>query len=184
MGIVLELAAALIFIICMCFLLYWGLCWKQGDCAFRIYTGKMTPLTVEQMELGTVVFSTTVPIRNIGKQNGTLMDVFSRVYLPGEQYNKVDTHILTMDINSPREDNYWEAVIVPKKETITLQIKLFITGKSGNILRDLDGIPDIPVDVIYQAVGRSDWYYAKERIYLTSDEMRMALYNFTAGGRP
>ena len=169
MGIVLELAAALIFIICMCFLLYWGLCWKQGDCAFRIYTGKMTPLTVEQMELGTVVFSTTVPIRNIGKQNGTLMDVFSRVYLPCEQYNKVDTHILTMDINSPREDNYWEAVIVPKKETITLQIKLFITGKSGNI---------------YQAVGRSDWYYAKERIYLTSDEMRMALYNFTAGGRP
>lgn len=43
-------------------------------------------------------------------------------------------------------------------------IKLAIKGKSGNILRDLEDFPDMPMDIIYQVVARSDYYYAKQEL--------------------
>ena len=62
-------------------------------------------------------------------------------------------------------------------------IKLAIKGKSGNILRDLENFPDMPMDIIYQVVARSDYYYAKTRITLTSEDLRTALYQYTSGVR-
>lgn len=176
---ILEILAVIIFLICLMFVLYWILCWKQGDCEFRIYTRRLTPFVVDHMDLGSVTVKAELPIRNIGKQNGTLMDVFARTYLPQEQFNKVGVHALVMDENRQRDDDYWEALIVEKGHEVNLIIKVTLTGKSGNILRDVEGIPDIPMDIIYQAVGRSDWYYAKERIYLNSDNLRNALYEYT-----
>ena len=38
------------------------------------------------------------------------------------------------------------------------------------------------MDIIWQAVGRSDWAYEKARIRLEQDDLRDALYNYTAGG--
>ena len=62
-------------------------------------------------------------------------------------------------------------------------IKLEIKGKSGNILRDLEDFPDMPMDIIYQVVARSDYYYAKTRVTLTSEDLRTALYQYTSGVR-
>ena len=108
------------------------------------------------------------------------MDAFVRTYLPAEQYDKaVVTAVLTA-ADAPREDNYWQAFIMEKKRPKTFLIKIKIEGKSGNILRDLEDFPDMEMDIIYQVVARSDYYYDKTRVVLTSEDLQTALYRYTS----
>lgn len=178
-----KIIAGLILLMCLGFLAYWFIAWKQGNCAFVLQKGKRSPYTVDFMDLTHAVLTCTVPIRNEGKQNGTIMDAFVRPYMPEEQYDKVSVRALLMDTARPREDDYWEALIVEPKRTVELRVKIFLTAKGGSILQDLEHFPDMAMDVIYQVVGRSDWAYEKGRIYLTQDELRDALYDYTAGVR-
>ena len=82
-----------------------------------------------------------------------------------------------------RDDGYWQAFIMEIQKPKVFLIKLAIKGKSGNILRDLEDFPDMPMDIIYQVVARSDYYYAKTRVTLTSEDLRTALYQYTSGVR-
>mgnify|MGYP001534967098 CR=1 FL=1 len=155
---ILKIIGICIFLVCLGFLAYWGMALLKGDCSLRMLKGKMTPLKVEDMDRESVVLSFTIPIVNTGRQIGTIMDAFVRTYLPFEQYDKASV-------------------------TVTLTAADTIKGKSGNILRDLENFPDMPMDIIYQVVARSDYYYAKTRITLTSEDLRTALYQYTSGVR-
>lgn len=178
-----KVVAAIIFLICLGFIAYWLIALKQGNCDFRVLKGKKSKFKIEFMDLRKVILFCTVPIKNEGRQNGTLMDVFARPYLPQEQYDKADVRVLLMDTKRPREDDYWEALIVEPGKSVELKVKVILTAKSGNILNDLETFPDMAMDVIFQTVGRSDWQYEKSRIHLTKEELRDALYKHTAGGR-
>ncbi len=180
--IVTKVLAILIALVCLGFLGYWFVAWRQGDCDFRLLRGKKSPFRVVFIDMKRVVLTCTVPVKNVGRQNGTIMDAFVRAYLPEEQYNKASVQAILYDTNRPREDNYWEALIVEPGKTVEFTLKLTLVSKSGNILRDLEEFPDMALDVIYQIVGRSDWIYEKGRIHLTAEELRDALYENRNGG--
>lgn len=175
-----KIAAGIIFLICLGFIVYWAVVRWQGDCHFQVMKKRRTPFAVHSISLHQVELSCTVPIQNTGKQAGTLMDVFLRTYLPGEQYQEAAVFSRLTDADKPRDDGYWESCIVNPGVEKTLLLVIRLEGKSGNILRDLESFPDMPLDIIYQVVGRSDWYYAKSRIELTAEELRQALYRHTA----
>lgn len=175
-----KIITILIGLICLGFIVYWAICFIQGDCKFYINKNKMSPIKVESMSDNHALLTFTVPITNKGKQNGTIMDAFIRTYVPFEQYDEAFFSTLLTDKEMPRHDGYWQACIVSKGASKKLLCKIIIQGKSGNILRDLETIPDIPLEIIYQAVGRSDYYYEKEMINITSEEIRTAVYSYTS----
>lgn len=178
-----KVIAGILLLICLGFLGYWLVAKKQGNCEFRLLRAKKTDFKVDHMDLSKAVLSCTVPVKNVGRQNGTIMDAFARPYLPQEQFDKVKVRALLMDVDRPREDDYWEAYIVEVGKSVELKIQLTLIGKSGNILRDAEDFPDMAIDVIYQTVGRTDWAYEKGRIWLTAEELQTALYEKRAGGR-
>ena len=153
---ILKIIGICIFLVCLGFLAYWGMALLKGDCSLRI---------------------------NTGRQIGTIMDAFVRTYLPFEQYDKASVTVTLTAADTPRDDGYWQAFIMEIRKPKVFLIKLAIKGKSGNILRDLENFPDMPMDIIYQVVARSDYYYAKTRITLTSEDLRTALYQYTSGVR-
>ena len=175
-----KILAVIILLICLGFIAYWAIAIIKGDCVLKVMKSKRTPFHVESMDMKSVTLSCTLPIKNVGKQLGTIMDAFVRTYLPFEQYDeaRITAHLTDNDV--PRDDDYWQAYIVDpgksKKFLITLEIK----GKGDNILRDLETFPEIAMDIIYQVVARSDYYYAKTRIILTKEELRNALYEYTS----
>lgn len=177
---VIKIITAVIGLICLGFIAYWIMAFIQGDCKFHIEKNKMSSLKVDSMSDNHVLFTFTVPIVNKGRQNGTIMDAFMRLYVPFEQYNEAFLSTLLTVKDLPRNDGYWQACIIPKGSHKTLVCKIIMQGKSGNILRDLETIPDIPLEIIYQAVGRSDYYYEKEMIHIKSEEMRSAVYSYTS----
>ena len=104
-----------------------------------------------------------------------------RTYLPYEQYDKAVVSATLTAADDPRDDNYWQAFIMEIRKPKVFLIKIKLDGKSGNILRDLEDFPDMAMDVIYQVVARSDYYYDKTRIVLTSEDLQTALYQYTSG---
>ncbi len=183
LSVIINITAAVILLVCLGFIAYWLVAAKQGDCEFRLLKGKKTPFKVDSMDSRRAELSCTVPIKNVGRQNGTIMDAFARPYMPQEQYDRVNVRALLMDMARPRTDDYWEALIVERGRTVELRVQLTLEAKEGGILKALEEFPDMPLDVIYQTVGRSDWAYEKGRIWLTEDELREALYEYTAGHR-
>lgn len=181
--IVSKLIAAIILLLCLGFIAYWIVAAKQGNCDFHVLKGKKSSYKVDFLDLRRLVLSCTVPIKNEGRQNGTIIDAFVRPYLPQEQYDKAEVRGLLMDTKRPRDDDYWEALIVEPGKSVELKVKLLFTAKSGNILDDLEDFPDMAMDILYETVGRSDWRYEKSRIHLTKEELRNALYKHTAGGK-
>lgn len=173
----------LIFLVCLGFVVYWTIAFIKGDCHLKVLKTKMSPLQVEKMEMGSVTLSYTLPIINVGKQIGTIMDAFVRTYLPYEQYDGATVSATLTAADEPRDDNYWQAFIMQIRKPKVFLIRIKLDGKSGNILRDLEDFPDMAMDVIYQVVARSDYYYDKTRIVLTSEDLQTALYQYTSGVR-
>ena len=180
MLLVFNVLAVIVLIICLGFIAYWAVAVIKGDCVLRMQKAKQSPLTVVSMDRRHVTLSFTIPIRNVGKQLGTIMDAFVRVYLPFEQYDqaRVTGHLTDFDV--PRDDDYWQAFIVDPGKEKEFLITLDIEGKGDSILRDLETLPEFGLDIIYQVVARSDYYYAKTRILITREEVQNALYEYTA----
>ena len=67
----------------------------QGEGHFTFDISQRTPLKVVRGNAQGIELSCRLPFRNDGKQFGALIDVFTRHYLPREQYDalEIDTNI-------------------------------------------------------------------------------------------
>lgn len=121
-----------------------------------------------------VTLRTQAVLRNVGREQGTVMDCFARAYLPQEQCAGVRADVLVMAEDALRYDNYWEARLVPAKTNVSLRIELtlMLTGEPAPAW---ESIPEIPVDLFYQVYGRSDYTYEKTRFYCLPAERERAL---------
>jgi len=170
-----EFLAVLLILVLGAVVAVWLYIANQGDASFKFIVDQRTDFTLKALTKDTAVFSTTVPFVNNGTQDGTLMDVFPRHFLPCEQFDAVDTDTrLTLD-SANRTDGYWEANIVPKGTGGSIILTVKFTAKSGDIIAALKNMVDMPIDIIYQVVARSPWYLAKTRLIMTADEIHKAL---------
>lgn len=147
----------------------------QGDAEMDFLTAQRTEFKLDSLTPDTAVFSCKVPFVNKGTQDGTIMDCYPRHLMPKEYYDKLDIRSrLTLDSN-PREDGYWEAFIVFKTTGDSIVLTLQFTAKDGDIAAGLAGLPDMPVDIVYQVVARADWYITKQTLNVSAGELKKAL---------
>lgn len=147
----------------------------QGDADFRFAVKKRTPLVMEYQDRTKAVFYTDIPYKNVGKQLGTIMDCFPRPQLPCELYDACRVHAWLTNSNRERTDGYWEAYIVDVGAKGYIRLRLEFMTDNGSIEQALATFPDMPVDIIYQGVSRSEWYLSKVRTTITGKEVRQAL---------
>nr|WP_252894088.1 hypothetical protein [Veillonella denticariosi] len=104
------------------------------------------------------------------------MDLFPRHLLPEEQFDAVKVESWTMDMSRPpRNDGYFESVIIEPRKGGTIRLYVTLKAKNGNIRDALIGFPYMNIDIVYQVVGREDWHIAKDRVRLTPEELEAAL---------
>lgn len=169
----------ILFLIILFVIVVWLYIAKQGDAEFVFLVEQRTPWTVEEVTENSAVFSTKVPFVNRGTQGGTIMDAYPRYLLPCEQYDAVDVYarLTNMEETLFRTDGYWESVIVLAKEGGTVLVTVKLTAKEGSIEAALADMVNMPIDLVYQIVARSDWYLSKNRIIFVGDEARQAFQN-------
>ncbi|TCS79711.1 hypothetical protein [Pectinatus cerevisiiphilus] len=153
------------------------LSWKRiGDADIKFYLEKHTPFVLAEAEKSRVIFTTTFEVANIGKQCATIMDCFVRSQLPYEQFDKVEVRGKAQLAGVPRDDDYFEAVLIQKHEKIEIVIKIELTDRNaGDIKKTLEHTVDIPVDVVYQHTARHEASLSKKRLVLPAKEIASLL---------
>lgn len=147
----------------------------QGEGHFTFDISRRSPLKVIRGSSQGVELSCRLPFVNDGRQFGALIDVFTRHYLPREQYDalEIDTNIYRA--SDPRSEKYWDAKIfyVGEGEDVVIEIRL--VAKSGDIVTAIAEMPDLPLDIFQKACSRSDYYYERTYLTFTGDEIRAAV---------
>lgn len=156
---------------------------RQGDAEFDFIVDQRSEFQLDELGKDYAVFSCKIPFVNKGTQDGTIMDLYPRHLMPKEYYDKLDIRSrLTIESN-PRDDGYWEAAIIFKTTGDSIILTLTMTAKNGGIKEAMSGLPDMPVDIVYQVVARSDWYITKTRLMAPGDELRKALESAAASSQ-
>ncbi|VBB06506.1 Hypothetical protein LUCI_1739 [Lucifera butyrica] len=154
---------------------------RQGDAEFAYLVKERTDFLLSEATDSTATFTCQVPFLNKGTQDGTIMDAYTRHLLPQEQYDAAEVSSRLMLERAPRNDGYWEALIVPKTTGGIVIVTVKFTSKQGDIRRDLRDLVDMPIDLVYQVVARSEWYIAKTRMLMTAEEIQRAMQLAPAG---
>lgn len=145
----------------------------QGDAVMRLLTKERSKAKLDNKTEERVDFSLEIPFDNIGKQEGTILDAYMRIYLPQEQYNDVLLRGKVNLKNHLREDDYFEALLVPAGTGDKFVLRFEAYAKNGkNIAEAMANIPDVDVALFADCRGRRELYTAKEFFTLTADEMR------------
>ena len=145
----------------------------QGDADMQVDVAKRTT-SVKVSESGKRVdFEVELDYRNVGKQEGTILDAYMRIYLPQEQYDDVLLRGKVNLKNVKRDDDYFEAVLVPANTGKTLLLRFEAYAKNGKTIAEaLANIPDIDVALYLDCRGRGPLFTVKKFITLTAEEIR------------
>ena len=125
---------------------------------------------------GKLCFNVDVPFTNEGGDEGLVLDAFMRIYLPQEQYDKarIRGKINLKDV--PRDDDYFEALVMPKGEHKTMTAKFEVTPMHGATLPEaVEGLPDFDVALFWECRGRENLYTVKKFITISADEVKALL---------
>ena len=162
----------LIGIIAVIYVFKWAVLGGLGTEKIVPKTEEMTPYSVVERTNDRLVIGATIPFANEGKQCATIMDAILRVQLPYEQYDGALVRGKVELAGAPREDDYFEAVLIQKRECIDLVLKLSIEGRKGNNLEEaIAHMPDFRMDLIYQETGRIPAHYSKIMLKITAAEI-------------
>jgi hypothetical protein len=77
-------------------------------------------------------------------------------------------------LTAPREDGYFEAVIIEGNKGNTLVLTVALTAKNGLLAEAVASMADMPVELYYQVVGRGECALHKERLVLPAAEFKTA----------
>lgn len=145
----------------------------QGDAEMRLLVKQRTAAVKAAERDGRVDFQLEVPFDNVGKQEGTILDAYMRIYLPQEQYDDV---LLRGKVNLEgvlRDDDYFEALLVPAGTGKKLVLRFEAYARKGKSIQEaLANIPDVDVALFADCRGRRELYTIKEYFTLTAEEMR------------
>ena len=133
---------------------------------------KLVSKTDEKIE-----FSIDVPYENKSGDEGIFLDAFVRIYLPDEQYNGALLRGRVNHPQAPREDDYFEARLVPPGEKDHLTVTVEVTPRNGKKTAEaaLQDMPDVEFALYVERRGRMELFHNKENILLTKEELQKLL---------
>ena len=134
--------------------------------------GEMTKFSLVEHTAEHLVIGANHPIANEGSSAGRSWTRFWRIQLPYEQYDGALVRGKVELAGAPREDDYFEAVLIQKHSRIHLVLKVSIEGRRGNSLEEaIAHLPDLRLDLIYQETGRIPAHYSKVMLKVAAQEI-------------
>lgn len=131
-----------------------------------------TPFKVEARDAKSITLSTTIEFRNEGTQSAMIVDAICKPQLPFEQYDGMDVRGKAEREGVPREDDYFEALVIEHQQSARLVAKVTLTARKGMSLKEAAAhMVDFPIEFIYREVGRNPMRWSIARVILTAEEL-------------
>ena len=145
---------------------------KEGTEEVVVKLTERTPFEIAAQEEKSVTLVTKLEFANVGKQVGTIMDALVRPLVPYEQYDGLEVRGRAEREGAPREDDYFEAVLIEAGESIFVRAYVTLTARGGRTLEEaVAHMVDFPAELIYQETGRHPWKYSKVTIPVRAQEV-------------
>ena len=148
-----------------------------SDKLLVFHKDKRTQAKLESKTDEKIEFSIDVPYENKSGDEGIFLDAFVRIYLPDEQYNGALLRGRVNHPQAPREDDYFEARLVPPGEKDHLTVTVEVTPRNGKKTAEaaLQDMPDVEFALYVERRGRMELFHNKENILLTKEELQKLL---------
>lgn len=131
-----------------------------------------TPFKIEARDEKSVTISTTIEFFNAGKQSAMIVDAICHPLLPFEQYDGIAVRGKVEREGKPREDDYFEALVLEHQESVNLIQTVTLTARKGMTLEEaLSHMVDFPIELVYREVGRTPMHWSIARVILTAEEL-------------
>ena len=131
-----------------------------------------TPFKIERRDEKSVTLSTTIEFRNEGTQSAMIVDAICHPLLPFEQYDGMNVRGKAEREGVPREDDYFEALVIEHQQSANLVAKVTLTARKNLSLEEaVAHMVDFPVEFIYREVGRTPMHWSIARVILTAEEL-------------
>ena len=161
-----------LFIAALTVLLFVWLYWKGRQEKVVPKLNSRTPFKVETRDEKSVTLSTTIEFRNEGTQSAMIVDAFCKPQLPFEQYDGMNVRGKAERQGVPREDDYFEALVLEHQQSVNLVAKVTLTARKGMTLEEaVAHMVDFPIEFIYREVGRTPMHWSIARVILTAEEL-------------
>ena len=145
---------------------------KEGTEEVVVKLAERTPFEIAAQDEKSVTLVTKLEFANVGKQVGTIMDALVRPLVPYEQYDGLEVRGRAEREGAPREDDYFEAVLIEAGESIFVKAYVTLTARKGRSIKEAaEHMVDFPVELIYQETGRRPWRYSKVTIPVRAAEV-------------
>ena len=132
-----------------------------------------TAFEIESRDEKSVTLSTTIEFRNEGTQSAMIVDAICHPLLPFEQYDGMNVRGKVEREGVPREDDYFEALVIEHQQSVRLVAKVTLTARKGLSLQEaVANMVDFPVELLYREVGRNSMRWSIARVILTADELK------------
>jgi len=136
------------------------------------YIDKRTPFKVESRDEKSVTLSTTIEFFNEGTQSAMIVDAYVKPQLPFEQYDGMSVRGKAEVEGKPREDDYFEALVMEHQQGFKFVAKVTLTARKGMTLEEaVSHMVDFPIEIIYREVGRTPMHFSIARIFLPAEEL-------------
>lgn len=147
------------------------LCIIEGDAELVLDKDKEKEFSKVSRDGDSVTVRRRLTFKNIGKQEAVVSDCIARTQLPYEQYDGIEARGKVERVGEPREDDYFEAVIVNPKKSIDIDVVVILKARKGQSLElALSHMVDMPIDIIYTTCSRRPCEVRKDRITMTAEE--------------
>ena len=131
-----------------------------------------TDWKIESRDEKSVTLSTTIEFFNAGTQSAMIVDAICHPLLPFEQYDGMAVRGKAEKFGVPREDDYFEALVLEHQESVNLVAKVTLTARKNLSLEEAASrMVDFPVEFLYREVGRNPMHWSIARIILTAEEL-------------
>ena len=131
-----------------------------------------TPFKIESRDEKSVTLSTTIEFRNEGTQSAMIVDAICHPLLPFEQYDGMEVRGKADREGVPREEDYFEALVIEHQQSVNLVAKVTLTARKNLSLEEaVRHMVDFPIEFIYREVGRTPMRWSIARVILTAEEL-------------
>ena len=131
-----------------------------------------SPFKIESRDEKSVTLSTTIEFRNEGTQSAMIIDAICHPLLPFEQYDGMNVRGRAEREGVPREDDYFEALVIEHQQSVNLVAKVTLTARKNLSLEEaVAHMVDFPIEFIYREVGRTPMHWSIARMILTAEEL-------------
>ncbi|MBQ7454297.1 MAG: hypothetical protein IJS69_04535 [Selenomonadaceae bacterium] len=131
-----------------------------------------TPFKIEARDEKSVTLSTTIEFRNEGTQSAMIVDAICHPLLPFEHYDGMNVRGKAEREGVPREDDYFEALVIEHQQSANLVAKVTLTARKNLSLEEaVSHMVDFPIEFIYREVGRNPMRWSIARVILPAEEL-------------